>query len=95
MDTKGHDTVGHKGEDTIGHKGHDAVIEYKGRIHAFAKPMFYTEKMFLDRCWFVVRNVTVPDIEALADIWICARYHGVRYDKTVMDRLQKCENIAV
>jgi hypothetical protein len=40
----------------------ETIIEYKGRIHTFTKSIHLPEKVFYDRCWFVVKNITEPGI---------------------------------
>lgn len=55
------------------------IIEYKGRMHIFERPLHMTDKMFQDRCWYIVKNKGDPDIEARADLWIAETYYGCGY----------------
>lgn len=63
------------------------MIEYMGRIYVFKKPGTYTEKMFQDRCWFIVKNKTMPSIESWADMWVSKKYYGVGYSQEIMQHL--------
>jgi hypothetical protein len=70
----------------------EAVIEYKGRLHVFKKPMHLTDKMFQDRCWLIVKNSTYPYIENYADMWISWKYFDIEYTKDIMEKLKTLQN---
>ena len=69
----------------------ETVIEYKGRIHIFKCPPCYTEKMFLDRSWYIVKNINVPCIEAYADIWVAHKYLQTEYENNIMEKIAEYE----
>lgn len=67
------------------------VVEYKGRFYPFTKPAHYTENMFQDRCWYIVKNIDIPFIESFADIWISCKYYENEYTKEIMDAVKGYE----
>jgi hypothetical protein len=68
------------------------IIEYKGRMYNFNKSANFTEKMFLDRCWYVVKNFCEPLIDNYADIWICYKYYDSEYPSEVMEKIKELED---
>lgn len=68
------------------------IIEYKGRMYPFVKPSnIGTEKMFLDRCWFIVKNNDIENIESYADMWIAFKYYQSEYSKDNMEKIRHYE----
>lgn len=68
-----------------------ARIEYKGAVHEFQKLRHLSEHQFLDRCWFIVKNKDVQNVEAYADLWVAMRHYDVTYTTTVMAALAEME----
>jgi hypothetical protein len=68
------------------------IIEYKGHMYNFKKSQYITEKMFLDRCWFVVKNFCEPLIDNYADIWISYKYYDSEYPIEVMEKIRDLEH---
>jgi hypothetical protein len=48
--------------------------------------------MFLDRCWYVVKNFCEPLIDNYADIWICYKYYDSEYPSEVMEKIKELED---
>jgi len=69
----------------------ETIIEYKGKIHSFKKPIHLPEKVFYDRCWFVVKNITEDNIEGLADIYIAWKYYDTEHSSAIMEKIKQCE----
>lgn len=67
------------------------IIEYKGRQHHFTKSMYLTDKMFYDRCWFIVINRVEENIESLADMYISWKFYKVEYGQDIMEKLKRLE----
>jgi hypothetical protein len=68
------------------------IIEYKGRQYQFTKSMYLTDKMFYDRCWFIVKNYMEENIDSLADMYISWKFFKVEYTKDFMEKLRKLES---
>lgn len=58
-------------------------IEHKGKVHVFSKDQL-DRNQFMDKCWFLVKNETIHDVEIYADIWIAHKYYGAVYDEKIM-----------
>jgi hypothetical protein len=66
-------------------------IEYKGKLFLFNAIPNLTEAMFMDRCWYIVKNINEPNIEELADLWISKKYTKCQYDELIMTKLNDLE----
>jgi hypothetical protein len=75
--------------------GDMCAIEYKGRVHTFVRPSGMSNKMFMDRSWYVVKNMGVEHVESFADLWIAHRYYGVGYGKEITVRMMELASNAV
>jgi hypothetical protein len=66
-------------------------IEYDGKSYWF-KNTNEREDMFMDKCWYIVKNIDKPNIQCLADIWVNKKYLDVCYPKEIETQLQmnKC-----
>jgi hypothetical protein len=67
------------------------VIEYKGKMYYYKNTSNILEKMFLDKCWFIVKNIDIDTPESYADLWICVKYYGVEYSNDIMEKLKLYE----
>ena len=73
----------------------ETVIEYRGKLYPFKKPIYLTDAMFYDRCWYIVKNNSKENIEEYANMWIAHKYFTVDYDPPVMQILYDLEqNVA-
>jgi hypothetical protein len=55
-------------------------IEYKGKVHTFKKTEdILNNTMFLDRCWYILNNLSDPNVEALADMHVSRKQFDVSY----------------
>lgn len=65
------------------------VIEFEGKMFLFEhnSDVFMTESMFLDKCWFIVKNNQVDDIEHYANMWIQVKYNKVEYEASCMQKI--------
>lgn len=70
----------------------ETIIEYKGRMFPFKKSIHMCDKMFYDRCWFIVKNQGVENIEAYADMWISFKYFESKYSDDIMEKIKELEN---
>jgi hypothetical protein len=70
----------------------NTIIEYKGRLYPFTKNPNYTENMFLDRSWFIVKNIEQEMIESFADLWISVKYYKTEYSKEIMEKINSLES---
>lgn len=62
-------------------------IEYKGKCYTFEKKdedEDYTPQMFLDKCWFIVKNY---ENKELVDYYINKKYLGVTYSEVIENKL--------
>lgn len=66
-------------------------IEYKGKLYLFNTIPNLTETMFLDRCWYIVKNMNEPHIEEYADLWISKKYTRCHYEEAIMEKLNELE----
>jgi hypothetical protein len=72
----------------------ETVIEYKGKLYFFKKDCdILSDDLFIDKCWFIIKNLGVKDIHALADCWISCKTYGVEYSKDVMEKIAACETV--
>ncbi len=67
------------------------LIEFKGYFHYFKKPSNMTDKMFLERSWFIVKNNTIANIENFANVWISYKYYNALYDEKIMAQIKALE----
>ncbi len=67
------------------------IIEYKGKQYHFKKSMYLTDKMFYDRCWFIIKNNCQEHIESFADMYISWKFFDVEYGKEFMEKLKQLE----
>ena len=67
------------------------LIEYKGCLYHFQKPSHLTEKMFQDKCWFIVKNKNVQNIEDMSNIWIASKYYKTGYSEEIMQQIAEYE----
>jgi hypothetical protein len=66
----------------------DVYIEKDGRYFCFKNENNEDPKMFLEKCWFIVRNQNVDNIHTIADIWIHKKYLGLQYPDHIEASLQ-------
>lgn len=70
------------------------LIEYEGFQYIFYNTLNEKKNMFIDRTWFMVKNINKFDyvyLEKLSFIWINMKYLGCTYD-SVPD-LNQCNSI--
>jgi hypothetical protein len=62
------------------------IINYKGKMYIFKNIQNENNKMFIDRTWYIVKNINkYDDYEYLVKksyIWICEKYYNVEYNLT-------------
>jgi hypothetical protein len=63
------------------------IINYKGIVHIFYNKTDENEKMFIDRTWYIVKNLDKYEdlsyLEKLSHIWVSQKYYNVSYDITI------------
>ena len=61
----------------------DVYIEKDGRCFYFKNEDDEDPNMFMEKCWFMVRNVhkhtSISDMAGIADLWIHKKYFGLQY----------------
>lgn len=72
------------------------IITYNGKMYIFKNTMNEEESMFIERCWFIVKNMhrysdDYAYLKNLSHIWVNHKHLQVLYDKTVMDELMACD----
>jgi hypothetical protein len=68
------------------------LIEYEGFQYIFYNTLNEKKNMFIDRTWFMVKNINKFDyvyLEKLSFIWINMKYLGATYDAHIPD-LDQC-----
>lgn len=70
----------------------ETIIEYKGRMFPFKKSIHITDNMFYDRCWFIVKNQGVENVEAYADMWISFKYFESEYSDEIMRKISELQS---
>ena len=71
------------------------LIEYEGFQYIFYNTLNEKKNMFIDRTWFMVKNINNFDyvyLEKLSFIWVNMKYLGVTYDANIPD-LNQCNSI--
>lgn len=71
------------------------VIPFKGQSYVFHKTYaLETDEMFLQRCWWVVKNITdtvsITDLLNLSHMWAAVKFLGVAYDDDIMTKISQC-----
>lgn len=70
-------------------------VEYKGRIYVFENTRGETDTMFIERCWFIVKNFEKYKydfelLESLSYLWVNKKYLKCDYaDK----QLEECNGV--
>ena len=73
------------------------IITYNGAMYIFKNTTNEQEPMFIERCWFIVKNMhrysnDYAYLKNLSNIWVNHKHLQVVYDKAVMDELIECES---
>lgn len=72
------------------------LIEYNGKFYVFENALNESENMFIDRCWFIVKNIDRFDyeyLEKLSYLWVTSKHLKCEYSKEIMDILGTCNNV--
>lgn len=64
-----------------------------GSFYVFKNIDEENNKMFIERCYFIVKNIGVENIMELSRLWISVKYLGVEYEKEIMNILSTMKNI--
>ena len=67
---------------------HQYLITHQGKMYIFKKNDEEHDEMFIDRCWFIVRNIKKRDLKqltCLSHIWVNHKYLNVTYTPEIMD----------
>ena len=58
------------------------IINYKGKMYIFKNTMEENRKMFIDRTWYIIKNIDNYDydyLEKISHIWIYQKYYNAVY----------------
>lgn len=59
------------------------IINYKGTTYVFENTGGEDPKMFVDRTWFIVKNIhkyeDMSYLESLSHLWLAKKYYNVEY----------------
>ena len=69
------------------------IIAEDGKLFVFKNIDKEDKKIFLERCWCVIKNLTVDNILNLSRLWICNKTLGVEYNIELMSLLVDLKNI--
>lgn len=58
-------------------------IEHNGVSYKFVNTDGQDSQVFNDKCWFIIRNKKVDNVEALAELWVNKKHLGVTYPPSV------------
>ena len=67
-------------------------------VHTFENVLNEPDNMFIDRCWFIVKNIGSFDkiyelLEKLSYLWVNTKHLKCEYSKSVMDQLENCKGV--
>jgi len=69
------------------------IIIYQGSLYKFNNLYNELENIFIDRCWFIVKNIQNNEnfeyIEKISHIWANIKYLNVDYDNNIIDEINK------
>jgi len=74
------------------------IILYQGQLYKFENFTNELEDHFINRCWFVVKNIHQFEnnyvyLEKLSHIWVNIKYLNVLYEQNILDEISKCINV--
>lgn len=58
-------------------------IEHNGKGYHFQNDKDENAKLFMARCWCIVKNSHIPNIRQIADIWMNKKYLKVTYPDNI------------
>jgi hypothetical protein len=58
-------------------------IEHNGALYFFTNTKQENAKLFTSKCWFIVKNQHIPNIQSIADIWANKKYLKVSYPEHI------------
>lgn len=69
------------------------LITHQGKIYIFQKNNDEREEMFIDRCWFIVKNIdnyinNTSYLYHLSLLWANHKYLKVTYNEEIMKALE-------
>lgn len=71
------------------------IIEYKGNRYYYLNIGNEKPDLFRKRCWFLVKYNGKYDNDILimlSHVYINVSFNGMKYEKKIMDMIQKLEN---
>lgn len=71
-------------------------VEYKGNIYVFENTRGESDTMFIDRCWFIVKNYDKYDyatLESLSYMWVNKKYLKCNYNNELNTMLDTCNGV--
>lgn len=71
-------------------------VEYKGKTYVFENTRGESDTMFIDRCWFVVKNYDkydYPTLEAMSYVWVNKKYLKCNYTNDLSVMLETCSGV--
>lgn len=71
------------------------IITYDGKLYMFEQNDNEIEERFIERCWFIVKNIQtyknkLDYLESLSHIWVNVRFLKATYDQNIMEELDTC-----
>lgn len=70
------------------------IIINQGQIYKFENIINEINDIFIDRCWFIVKNIhkyknNYEYLEKLSHIWVNIKYLNVCYDNSIMNEISQ------